>query len=85
MRDVLRRIAPLLEPTLLRAIDALLTSQASAETLLLVRDAMIESADELRFAGHEVHAAQLGSIADYLGGEAERRRDEKPGPHAHTT
>ncbi len=70
-----RPVAPLVDLVLLRAIDALLSSHASAETLLIVRDAITEGADELRYAGQQEQAAQLAWIAGALGVEADQRRE----------
>lgn len=74
---------PLVDLTLLRAIDALLSSHASAETLLIVRDAVSEGADEMGYAGHEEHSAQLAWIATALGAEADKRREQRPSRRAH--
>lgn len=73
-REPLRHMAPLIDLTLLRAVDALLASHATTETLLIVMDAITEGSKEMGYAGHEDHAAQLAWIAGALGLEADQRR-----------
>jgi len=76
--SLVRPMAPLVDLTLLRAINALLASHASAETLLIVRDAVAEGAAELGYAGQQDHSAQLGWISAALGIEADKRRETGP-------
>lgn len=78
-------MAPRVDLTLLRAIDALLASHASAETLLIVRDAIAEGAAEMGYAGYEDQSAQLEWIAAALSIEADKRREKVSVARAYST